>query len=527
MAVRPAICVTVPEMRTPRPCKARGQITHRNGDDVGIFSLFGKKDREQPDPADKDSARAKRDTSGRKNEGGGSKKDSRETQHNADTRNSAAKPSPKARTSAVKRDAQAALATAMKIDAIESEMSSEFVAPTTGAHFGNTIPMTPAGKSVPPQLHAKAPAPAAAEPASKKSGKNTLTDMGTTTQFLLGGMTTLDATPASNITPVVEEAAIMYANGQNHVVEQMLRAAIEEDKLGDMTQTVWLMLLDLYQVTGKQQEFDSQAIAYAGKFETSPPAWTRSVQDKAPPAAPSSGSTPIVPFTGKLDAGVVKQIERIQKLSENYRTLRLEFARVAEVDTQGCGLLLGQFRTLHKSGHDLILVGALELTEKIRGILEVGRRDDGEDAWLLLLELLRLLNREKEFEEASIDYCVTFEVSPPAFVAPKNKVTTAATEATAPAVAADCFMMPAVIEGRIDNLIVAILAWSDEHNPAIVDCSQLTRVDFNAAGRLLTGLSPFSGNGRSIEFHHVNHLVTALFGVIGLKDLVRVIPRKN
>ena len=87
--------------------------------------------------------------------------------------------------------------------------------------------------------------------------------------------------------------------------------------------------------------------------------------------------------------------------------------------------------------------------------------------------------------------------------------------------------MPAIVEGRIDNLILAIAAYSDEHSPAIIDCSNLNRVDFNAAGRLLTGLGPFCGVGKTIEFHHVNHLVAELFKVIGLKDVARIVPRKN
>jgi ABC-type transporter Mla MlaB component len=232
----------------------------------------------------------------------------------------------------------------------------------------------------------------------------------------------------------------------------------------------------------------------------------------------------MVPFSGKLDASSVRPIERIKKLAENYRSLRLEFARVTEVDPEGCRLLLALLKKLQKSDHELILVGALELAGKIRAILEVGRRDH-EDSWLLLLEILQLLNREQEFEETSIDYCVTFEVSPPAFAAPHN-VTTATVETPAETTE-EGFMMPPLVEGRIDNLILAIAAYSDEHCPAIIDCSQLTRIDFTAAGRLLTGLAPFCGNGKVLEFHYVNHLVGELFTVIGLQDIARIVPRKN
>jgi ABC-type transporter Mla MlaB component len=445
---------------------------------VGIFSLFGKKDDRPAKPADKDASRSKRAAT---------------------------------RPPTVKRDAEVALATAKKIDAIESEMSSEFVNVTTAPPRRTAASSAPAPTEKPKQEAEPALAPATG-------------DMGSTTEFLLGGQSAVGdiASPSSEAAAVIEEAAILYANGQGTLVQQMLMAAIAADDLGDATMNAWLMLLDLYQIAGKQQEFEQLAIEYASRFETSPPAWRSAV---APSHAPSSGAAPTVPFSGKLDSRCSKQIERLQTLAESHRTLRLEFARVTHAEPAGCSLLLGLLRKLQKSGHDLVLVGAPELAEKIRAILEVGRRDDSEDAWLLLLEILRLLNREKEFEEVSIDYCITFEVSPPAFVAPQNKVTTAAVETAAPE--SEGFMMPALIEGRIDDLIVAIAAYSDDHQPAIIDCSRLNRIDFNAAGRLLSGLGPFCGNGKQIEFHHVNHLIVELFGVIGLKDIVRIIPRKN
>jgi ABC-type transporter Mla MlaB component len=471
---------------------------------VGIFSLFGKKDDQPARP--EDSSRAKRQISTSRPESGKTT----------------------TRPVSVRRDAQAARATALKIDAIESEMSSEFV---TTTRSGNTLPPQTTGTPPPPKATPPAPAkadasmPATAPLEAVPTLQPMSTEMGTTTQFLLKGQTAVGnvASLSSEAAAVIEETAIMYANGQSDLVGQMLRSAIDEDRLGDAAMKAWWMLFDLYQITGKKQEFEQLSIAYVNKFETSPPTWHEQGKTVAEQGAPT-GATPMVPFSGKLDASSVKPIERIQKLAENYRSLRLEFARVAEVDPEGCRLLLALLKKLQKSGHELILVGASELAGKIRAILEVGRRDH-EDSWLLLLEILQLLNREQEFEEASIDYCVTFEVSPPAFVAPQNVTTaTAETPLEAPE---EGFMMPALVEGRIDNLILAIAAYSDAHSPAIIDCSQLTRVDFTAAGRLLTGLAPFCGNGKVLEFHHVNHLVDELFRVIGLHDIARVVPRKN
>lgn len=493
---------------------------------MGIFSLFGKKEESRKaEPADKDTSRTKRQS--------------------PPVRSDSSKPgSRKTAVPTVKRDEQTARATALKIDAIESEMSSEFVHVTTTQQLNTSTHPKPVKPALEPQ-----PEPRVAPRADARTDSRTapraepkkqpelqaatlqplMPGMGTTTEFLLGGETAVCdvAAPTSEAAAVIEETAIMYANNQTDLVEQMLRGAIAEDMLGDVTRNAWWMLFDLYQITGKQQEFETLSMEYASKFETSPPAWTGNCSHEEPAGVATKNATPTVPFAGKLDENTAKLVERVRKLAETYRTLRLEFARVTQVTPGACSLLLDLLNRLQKSGHDLILVGAPELTEYIRAIIEVGRRDDTENSWLLLLELLRLLNREQEFEEVSIDYCVTFEVSPPAFAAPKNKVITAAAESHTVQPIAEGFMMPALIEGRIDSLIVAIAAYSDENNPAIIDCSQLVRIDFNAAGRLLTGLAPFCGAGKTLEFHHVNHLVTELFNVIGLKDIVRIFSRKN
>jgi ABC-type transporter Mla MlaB component len=473
---------------------------------VGIFSLFGKKEHQLADPpAEKVPLRKKREETPVRLESA------------ADTETN----------KIVQR--KVAHATAMKIDAIESEMSSEFVRPMPPS---TTLP-GPAGQVGIPNGQQKPPliTPKSSSPRAPLTFQPTLPAMGSTTEFLLGSETVSGAAvaiSASEAAPAIEEAAILFANDQLEMVGHVLRAAIAEDALGNAALTVWRMLFDLYQISGDQLQFDNLSIEYASKFETSPPAWIESFHVEASvPSTTPMGLTPTVSFSGVLDASIVKQLEKAQNLSEKNRVLRLEFARVTNVDPIGSGLLLSILKKLQKSGHDLILVGALELTGKIRAILEVGRRDETEAPWLLLLEILRLLNLEKDFEEASIDYCVTFEVSPPAFVAPKNKVTTAVDDVPLSNTINNYFSMPPLIRDGVDKLIANIGAYVVDNNPAIIDCTQLMRVDFGAAGQLLTGLAPLAAKGANIEFHNVNHLVAALFTVMGLKDIVRVVPRKS
>ncbi|MGV3655418.1 MAG: STAS domain-containing protein [Noviherbaspirillum sp.] len=416
-----------------------------------------------------------------------------------------------------------ASATARKIDAIESEMSSE---------------LRPPREAQPTPVSAQRPSPFNDNPRPGKhpaqvpvSFESTLPSLGMSTEFLLGVEGKAIPVPieivGSETAQVIEEAAILFANDQPALVEDMLRGAIADGKPEQATKDIWWMLFDLYQITGQQQQFEALSIDYASRFETSPPSWVKPEPAGCGGTSPFRASVPAVSFSGKLDAGIIKLLERAMKLGQNSPVLRLEFARVTEVAPVGCGLLLRTLKKLQDSGHELVLVGAAELAGRIRAILQVGRRDETEAPWLLLLEILRLLRREKEFEETSIDYCVTFEVSPPAYSAPGGKITAASAEAGAARDPEGGFAMPAVVEGPAEQLMEAVAAFAAGQDPVALDCSRLDRIDFSAAGQLLGCLAPLAASGRKIEFHGVNYLVAALFTVIGLRDIARVLPRKS
>lgn len=89
------------------------------------------------------------------------------------------------------------------------------------------------------------------------------------------------------------------------------------------------------------------------------------------------------------------------------------------------------------------------------------------------------------------------------------------------------FMMPVVIDARTETLLKDIAVYAHTHNPVVLDCTRLTRMDFNAAGRLFGSLTPLISGGKSIELHHANHFIVALCQVMGVAELLRIVPRKN
>ena len=399
------------------------------------------------------------------------------------------------------RQREIARATAAKIDAIESAMADDI--------FNTPEPAWGSG--------ARRPRPG--QPRANDDDGDTLPMLELATTELLSDDDNLDSPLHVQTAPVIEEIAIMFANDQMAVAEQMLIESLRD--VGRTDRTVWWMLFDLYQVMGRQDDFDNVAIDYASQFETSPPTW-------APPAPVGAeddafaGVTPTEVFAGVLDAQVAPRLERLLSLADNNQVLRLEFGRILDVTPEGCQLMLDTLTALRKRERELIVAGAIELEKLVRSTILIGDRDASEAPWLLQLALLQLLNREKDFEETAMDYCVTFEVSPPSFETPQHIATT--NTITAPT-GTECFMLPTVVNSGASSLFDAIDAYAAQAPALLIDCSRLARVDYGAASAMLNRLRPIAAE-KKIEFRDMNHLVAALFKLLSYSEVARLFPHK-
>ncbi len=324
----------------------------------------------------------------------------------------------------------------------------------------------------------------------------------------------LDAPVPPASAPAVEESAILYANGQAAAAEALLRDSLADFGRGE--RLPWWMLFDLYQATGREAEFDSLAIDYASHFETSPPAWKPLLPAPAAPVAAVAASEA---FGAVLDSAVAARLQRL--LVSPAPLVRIDLGALRSATPEGCAALLSALQALRKEGRELVLAGADTLLGVLRQMLAVGDRGAGEAPWLLLLELLLLSNREKDFEESAMDYCVTFEVSPPSFETPKR----VSTAAPAP-VQGDRFLLPPVAGGPNDPLLDAVDAYAEGRELLVLDCSRLARMDFACASALQSRLHAHAAEGRGIELRELNHLVAALLRLLGYGDGIRLYPHR-
>ncbi len=346
----------------------------------------------------------------------------------------------------------------------------------------------------------------------------------------------------SSLPSVLEEAAILYSNGQAQPAGLTLQHALADADLGAFKALAWLMLLDLHQMAGDRAAFEALALDYAARFEASPPSWSTQLEPKAPQAKPVINGA-VINLPAKLDASLADQLERVIRSAGNRREVVLDAVQVGALDLAAARALLRLLKAFEKGPTTLLIRGAERLAEAAQDTIESGRRDADESGWMLTLQMLRVLNRQQPFEDLSIEYCVTYEVSPPSWEPPGAFIKTAEgvggsaetggskpsdvlTQTPAPRREGESFAVRGDVLGRMQSELTALRAFAAGRNDIVIDCRALRRMEFLAAGDLLNEVVVLKSAGKSVLFVEPNHLVYALMLVMGIQELAEIRRRR-
>jgi anti-anti-sigma regulatory factor len=331
-------------------------------------------------------------------------------------------------------------------------------------------------------------------------------------------------TTSDDFAPVIEETAILFANGQaEQALARLLRAVREED-LGASAVQCWLMLFDVYQHLGRRDEFESLALEFVVKFERSAPAWRDAgVEARANPAL-LTGGTGYCAFGGPVTVGS-GEFAKLAALAQRQHMIRIDFGRIDSIDAAGAELLRQALGELRASGKEVVLTGEARLIELLEGACGAGNAKTDRALWALLFEVYKWLGRQERFEEAAVNYAVTFEVSPPSWdprppAAGKPRATAAVAEP------GQALTLPGDVIGAGEALVKELQAWTAANSMLVIDMSRARRVDFVSAGVLLNALSQLRQAGTTIQIRGTNEMIAALFEVMGVSKVATVIRRK-
>ncbi|MCL4745353.1 MAG: hypothetical protein KJZ83_08055 [Burkholderiaceae bacterium] len=346
---------------------------------------------------------------------------------------------------------------------------------------------------------------------------------------------------ASSLAPELEEAAILYANSQSRAAVATLGEALARRHNDPVALQAFRMRFDVLVSLGAREEFEACAIDFAARFERSPPPWRGEL---VPVEAVSvSRASTTLRFTPRLDASCVRLFEQGRRACLAGKAVTLDFSQINSIEAQGATGLCALIGALEQSRCEVVVASATTLYQVARAAIEPGRRDDSDALWRTALLTLRMLGDQQAFDDLAIEYCVTFELSPPSWEPPPQRFRTSADKASRVrpdaagagpasdplkcAADAEAFVLRGELAGRIGAELAALREHAASRTQVTIDCRSLLRLDFVAAGELLNELVALATQGKTAVFDQPSAIVEALLTVMGISELAEVRGRAH
>ena len=350
--------------------------------------------------------------------------------------------------------------------------------------------------------------------------------------------------------PDLDEAVIAFANADFDQCEQAITTLTGPGGMRAQHAETWLVQFDLYRAIGQQHKFESLALDYAQQFGWSAPQWfsmpklvAEAAGDDQPRISRIDGQIGWV-CPAYLDAD---DVVRLASLSlQMPLPWVFDWQAIGGIDAEASARLSELFRNWMGQKLDMRWIGGERLFAVLAEAAPTGVRDADPAHWQVRLDALRMTNRPDQFDEVAIDYCVTYEVSPPSWEPARCQVRVSgsgqSTMSPSLSVVSDVstsFMESHLTEDTntihvgtvelsgqlVGDISVILQKMSTELGAASVvnvSCTRLIRVDFIAAGDLLNWVLARRAENRSVSFIEAHRLVALFFGAMGIDEHARV-----
>jgi ABC-type transporter Mla MlaB component len=347
--------------------------------------------------------------------------------------------------------------------------------------------------------------------------------------------------------PELDPAVICFANADFDDCERTLTSLVKPHGSRVDHAETWLVLFDLYRATGQQAKFESLALDYAQRFGASSPQWyslPKMVADAVALEKPRLSRT-----RGEIGwvCGEVLDVEGVAKLGSTVLQLPLpwvfDWSALRSVEPQAAAELSMLIRQWAPQQLEMRWLSGERFFQVLQEVAPSGARDSDPALWLVQLDALRLANRPDQFDDIAIEYCITYEVSPPSWeparavvriggaglttqsppLSQVGTVHTALTTMPHDDEGSSAVRMATLdLAGQLVGDIAATLArLNDELDTATVvkvSCTRLIRVDFVAAGDLLNWVLAKRQEGRQVSLVDTHRLVALFFGAMGINE---------
>ena len=190
-------------------------------------------------------------------------------------------------------------------------------------------------------------------------GETLLLDFSRITSLEPAGATHL----ATGLANARNAKAVFQVSGVSQLVDT-LKGKLNKDR---GTSAWWLLLLAMYQLLGKQSEFEDIAVDYAVHFEVSPPSWesVTAAQEVTAPQETKALPKDAFTLTGVISEATQNQIAALLQYAQSKDEVNIDCSEVSRVDYAYIGSLISHLMQLLGSGKTISLHGQNALVNEL------------------------------------------------------------------------------------------------------------------------------------------------------------------
>ena len=368
-----------------------------------------------------------------------------------------------------------------------------------------------------------------------------------------GAATDSTPEPDSGIDQSLRNAAVNYAQGNFTAAEKEMLTVLGDHTLDPASiEMLTFALFDIYRATGQKERFEAAALNYAERHGRSPAEWFSipeqlEAHQKTNPAAahqpPSAaGTSTLWRCPQRLDTTGLVQLQTFAATPDN--SCPIDWSDLKSIDTNTGTALATLVRHWCNSPQQLRWTGVNALLQALELHTRQASARGDPLWWTIHMDMLCILRQPDAFETLALDYCVAFEVSPPAWIdvacklqqdQPSSGSAALATtivesrhsEDTPLTRAQGRFVLSGDLCGTDASGLQALQSQTAAATLITVACGLLRRIDEKAAQTLLYWAKQAADRGSTIQFVQVPRLVLVFMLILGLDQYADLSTRIN
>lgn len=335
---------------------------------------------------------------------------------------------------------------------------------------------------------------------------------------------------------VIDDAAVYYSNGENRRSTELLTKRLNALE-GKVDKQEWYMILDAYQATGQQVNFEKLADLFSKFWGMSPPAWDDKTSDNINKDVMGRSNLNI---DGSISDLKIEKLKDFFDASKSSGSCRIDFSRCKvifedEEKEEKLEHLKNTMIKIRKNKLKGLIMGdssfidtLLDFISKIK--LSNNIKNEYKVFWLMLCELYQWHGQQDEFENIALEYSLLYECSPPSF---ENKFIMQNTTVLDDA---DLFFIndegiietDRIIDRQNVNKLIALFENSIESKGEInFNLKFIQRIDYYSATVIAEFLNQKEIEKEKVLFSMPIEIIITLFDMTGVSNYVTYIPRKR